>query len=152
MNDKWNLRFIYLAQSISMWSHDPSTKVGSIIVDKNKRIVSTGYNGFPQKIEDSVDHYDNREIKYEMILHAEENAILFAKRDLTDCTIFTFPLAPCSRCAAKIIQSGITSVVSVFASDVRWNNSLELACEMFTQANISYKIYKDDKLYYWNKI
>lgn len=152
MNKKWDLRFLELCVHISGWSHDPSTKVGSIIVDDNKRIISTGYNGFPQKIDDVEEHYSDRNLKYNMILHAEENALIFAKRDLTGCTIYTTPLAPCSRCAAKIIQSGITNVVSVFSSNEKWNESLELACYMFTQANISYKIYKDEELYYWNKI
>lgn len=152
MNNKWDLRFLELCNHIGNWSHDPSTKVGSIIVDENRRIISTGYNGFPQKIDDDIENYNNRDIKYNMILHAEENALIFAKRDLSGCTIYTTPLAPCSRCASKIIQSGITNVVSVFSSDKRWNDSLEMACYMFTQSQISYKIYKDEKLYYWNKI
>ena len=151
-NQKWDLRFLELSKNISYWSKDPSTKVGSIIVDQNRRIISTGYNGFPQKIDDREDLYNNREIKYEMILHAEENAIIFSNQKLTDCIIYTYPLSPCSKCSSKIIQSGITEVVSVFSNDKRWKKSLELSNFMLTEAGISFRIYKDEKLYYWNKI
>lgn len=151
-NHKWNNRFLELSKNISGWAKDPSTKVGSIIVDKDRRIISTGYNGFPSKIEDTEELYNNRDMKYNMILHAEENAILFSKQDLTDCTIYTYPLPPCSRCASKIIQSGITEVVSVFSDNERWKDNLELSCWMLTSAGVSYKLYKDEKLYYWNKI
>jgi dCMP deaminase len=43
----WDLRFLTLAKTVSTWSKDPSTKVGAVIVDKNRRVVSLGYNGFP---------------------------------------------------------------------------------------------------------
>tara|TARA_R110000787_G_scaffold186397_1_gene297914 strand:- start:2897 stop:3064 length:168 start_codon:yes stop_codon:yes gene_type:complete len=43
---KWDQRFMELAAFIAQWSKDPSTKVGAVIVDpRNKRIVSTGFNG-----------------------------------------------------------------------------------------------------------
>ena len=150
-NEKWDLRFLELSKNISTWSKDPSTKVGTIIVDQDRRIISTGYNGFPQKIEDKEDLYNNRELKYEMILHAEENAIIFSNQKLNDCIIYTYPLSPCSKCTSKIIQSGITEVVSVFSADPRWKKSLELSSHMLFEADISFRVYKDEKLYYWNK-
>jgi len=46
MKDKWDLRFKNLALEVSEWSKDPSTKVGCIAV-KDRRVIATGYNGFP---------------------------------------------------------------------------------------------------------
>src|SRR4030067_2638115 len=106
MNNKWDLRFINLAYHISNWSKDPSTKCGAVITHGN-RIVSLGFNGFPAGVLDHDDRLLDRELKYKMVLHAEVNALLFAGTDLSDCTLYVVPMAPCSRCAAQIIQSGI---------------------------------------------
>lgn len=105
--DKWDARFIALASLVASWSKDPSTQVGAVVVDQDKRIVSTGFNGFPQGVNDTpVD----REVKLLRTIHAEENALLFARRNVTGMTIYvTRP--PCARCAAKLIQSGIGRVV-----------------------------------------
>jgi len=37
-----------LARLVASWSKDQSTQVGAVIVDQDKRIVSTGFNGFPR--------------------------------------------------------------------------------------------------------
>jgi dCMP deaminase len=89
-SQKWHNRFLDLAKFISGWSKDPSTKVGAVIVDKNKRIVSVGYNGFPKDVKDDNRLYD-RESKYLIIIHAEINAILFANKSLDDCILYTYP-------------------------------------------------------------
>lgn len=135
METDWDLRFLQLAKHISSWSKDPSTKVGAVIVDPNRRIVSTGYNGFPRNVNDDS-RYDNRELKYEMIIHAEVNAILFADRNLNGCTLYTYPLMPCSRCASIVIQSGIKRVVSIENIDVRWKASFNLSKNMFNESNV----------------
>ncbi|MDP8268300.1 MAG: hypothetical protein P9L97_06175 [Candidatus Tenebribacter davisii] len=85
MNDKWDNRFIKLAEHIAFWSKDPSTKVGSVITD-NKRIVSLGFNGYPKGIPD--DDLNNRQNKYAKVIHGELNAILFSKEDLTGFTLY----------------------------------------------------------------
>jgi dCMP deaminase len=75
--NKWDKNFLELAKTVSTFSKDPSTQVGAVIVDDDKRVISIGYNGFPKGVRD--DHrLDNRELKYEMIVHAEANALLFA--------------------------------------------------------------------------
>ena len=133
----WDTRFLDLAEHISKWSKDPSTKVGAVIVDNWRRIVSTGYNGFPQGVMDSYDRLSNRELKYEMIVHAEINAILFAPLDLRGMTLYTTPFMPCSRCASLIIQSGISKVVSYSVEEnPRWKDSLSLAKELFDEAEV----------------
>ncbi len=112
MTTKWDKRYLDLAYHISQWSKDPSTQVGSIIVNKHNRIVSLGFNGFPTKVNDLVERLEDRDIKLEMVVHAEANALLSASiADLSECIIYS-SLFPCSRCAGLIIQSGIRKVKS----------------------------------------
>src|ERR1700675_117913 len=108
---KWDTRFLDLAQVVSKWSKDPSTQVGAVIVRPDKSILSVGYNGFPRKMEDTLELLNNREEKYSRIIHAEVNALLQAKTDLTGCTLYTYPFMPCDRCAVQMIQAGITTFV-----------------------------------------
>lgn len=138
---------IWFLEDAKTWagrSKDPSTGCGAVIVDHNNRVVSTGYNGFPQKIEDTEERLNNREMKYKLTIHAEINAILFAKRDLSGCTIYVYPMAPCTRCAVQIIQSGISRVVTVKAQGEffeRWKDEIELSKKLFVEAGIEYKEY-----------
>lgn len=141
MSDKWDLRFLELARHISDWSKDPSTKVGCVVVGPDREIRSTGFNGFPRGIEDDDDRLQNREKKYPMICHAEENAIMHAARigiSLKGNTAYvTWP--PCSRCTRSLIQAGIKEVV--YPSEVeipeRWEEDFSIAMEMMEEAGIS---------------
>ncbi|MBI2669577.1 MAG: hypothetical protein HYX20_00290 [Candidatus Yanofskybacteria bacterium] len=63
MTEKWDRRFLALAEFVAQWSKDPSTKTGAVIVDSNNRLVSVGYNGFPRGVNDSPERLENREIK-----------------------------------------------------------------------------------------
>lgn len=137
MNDIWNRRFLELASFISNWSKDPSTKVGAVIVDQNRRIISTGYNGFPIGVSDDFERLENREFKYKAILHAEENAIMFAKRDLSNCSLYVSSLPPCSHCASLIIQSGIKNVYT-WDQEIpdRWIGSISVTEVMFRESGV----------------
>ena len=139
----WNERFLNLATHISKWSKDPSTKVGCVVVGPDNEIRSTGFNGLPRGIEDSEDRLNNREIKYPMICHAEENAILHAARigiSLKECTAYvTWP--PCTRCARSLIQAGILTVIYTENTEIpdRWASAFELSMDMFKEAGIELK-------------
>ena len=135
---KWDKRFINLSTHISDWSKDPSTKCGAVIT-KGNRIISLGFNGFPQGIEDHDERLNNREVKYKMVLHAEVNALLFANKDLSGCTIYVSPMPPCSRCAAQIIQSGIKRIVTMEPTEdaiSRWGDDFRVAEIMYREANV----------------
>lgn len=135
---KWDKRFLDLAQHISTWSKDMSTKVGAVIT-RNKRLVSVGYNGFPEKVLDLTERYEDRAVKYKMIVHAERNAILFAQQSLVGCTLYTYPFGPCSVCAGMIIQAGISRCVFPRMSEdlkKRWGPDIEMATKMFAEAGI----------------
>lgn len=140
MNTNWDLRFLNLTEHIAQWSKDPSTKVGAVITDAQRRIISTGYNGFPQGVNDEI---INRNQKLLKTIHAESNAILFARTDLWNTTIYV-NLPPCSSCAAKIIQSGVGRVVFYeppIEFLARWRESHEAAMEMFSQAHVKVDTY-----------
>jgi len=139
----WNERFLNLATHISNWSKDPSTKVGCVVVGPDREIRSTGFNGLPRGIEDNEERLNNREIKYPMICHAEENAIMHAARigiSLKGCTAYvTWP--PCTRCARSLIQAGILTVIYPKNTEIpdRWASDFELSMNMFKEAGIELK-------------
>ncbi len=138
---KWDWRFIEAAKFFAQWSKDPSTKVGAVIVDRDRRIVSVGYNGFPKGCSDAPELYADREVKYRRVVHAERNALLFACRSVKGCTAFTWPFAPCSACAAMLIQAGITRVVAPAPTPelkARWGADLEEAARMFAEAEVAF--------------
>lgn len=132
----WDRWFLGLAEYIATASKDPSTKVGAVIIDKARRIISTGYNGLSRKNKDTAERLHNRELKYKMIIHAEKNAILFAHGSLEGCTLYTWPFMPCSGCASFVSQSGITRVVSPFSDNPRWIDDFKLSEELFQDAGI----------------
>jgi dCMP deaminase len=137
---KWDHRFLNLAAYISGWSKDPSTKCGAVITKGNK-IISLGYNGFSKGIKDSVGRLNNRDAKYQLVVHAETNAILFSKEDLLGCTIYTWPFPPCCRCAVNIIQADITRVVAPFPSgelEERWKSDLTMAKVIYAESGIQF--------------
>jgi len=109
MTNKWDQRFISLAREISTWSKDPSTKIGAVIVNDDRRILATGYNGFPKGIEDTAERYENKEVKYETVIHAEMNAIYNATYNgisLRDSTIYVWGLP-----VVMIVQEVLSKLV-----------------------------------------
>lgn len=136
---KWYKRFLDLAQHMSSFSKDPSTKVGAVIFDDSNRIVSMGYNGLPQKVIDCEERYSNRDLKYKTIIHAEMNAILFARKDITGCSIATWPFLSCSNCTSAIIQSGIKRIIAPSLPEelkARWEKSCELSISLYQEAQV----------------
>ena len=140
MTDKWDIRFIELARHIAQWSKDPSTKVGCVVVGPDREIRSTGFNGFPRGIEDSAARLDDREQKYPLICHAEENAIMHAARigvALKGCSAYvTWP--PCTRCARSLIQAGVLEIVypAGLAIPDRWQEDFGTSSAMLKEAGV----------------
>ncbi|MES9939808.1 MAG: dCMP deaminase family protein [Candidatus Thiodiazotropha sp. 6PLUC2] len=134
---KWDTRFLGLASYISAWSKDPSSQVGAVITDGN-RIISLGYNGFAAGVEDKQERLGDRACKLNLTIHAEENAMIFAKRDLSGCTVYvTHP--PCPRCASKLIQEEVGRIVYVTPSEdflSRWSDDIKLSAEMYREAGV----------------
>jgi dCMP deaminase len=133
---KWDLRFLQLAEFVSKWSKDPSTKVGAVIASKKNRIISIGYNGLPQGVEDSDERLNNRDLKYKLVVHGEINALLFAEKGVVDATLYTWPFMPCSNCASQVIQAGITRVIAPRSDNPRWQEGFKLSTDLFNEAKV----------------
>lgn len=129
-----------MAEYIATASKDPSTKVGALIVRPDRTSPSWGYNGFPRGIHDTDERLNDRDQKYALTLHAEENAFLTAKEDVAGCTLYTWPLFTCSGCALKVIQKGIKRVVSPANDNPRWVESLARSQRLYDEAGVEYKI------------
>ena len=106
---QWDEYFIGIAEQVALKSKDPSTKTGTVIVDKDYRPVSFGYNGFISGCDENK-MTQERPMKYHLVLHAEMNAILFSKRDLNNCILYTL-YAPCQNCLKHILQVGIKRII-----------------------------------------
>ena len=137
--DKWDLRFFEMAVAVSSWSKDPGTRVGATLVG-DKRILATGYNGFPSGIEDNPERYADREVKLAYTVHAEVNALLNAAKNgaRTEGSTLYVTFHPCVNCAAAIIQGGIKRVVSpsVESAPERWQSSFSRARDLMLEAGV----------------
>lgn len=137
---KWDSYFMGLARYISTASKDPSTKVGAVIVDQDRRVVSTGYNGFPRGVVDTEERLNDRDTKLKIIVHAERNAIIFARQDLRGCKLYVHPFMCCTVCAGMVIQSGITEVIAPKNDSPRWQADFQLTKIMFQEAGVMLRL------------
>ena len=124
MHNKWDDRFMEMARTIANWSscYQPNRKIGAVIV-KDKRILTTGYNGAPTKIKKNKERSESKRRKLKIpsgtkhelcyAIHAEQNAIIQAARmgvEIEGSTIY-FTYQPCVICAKMIVNAGISRVV-----------------------------------------
>lgn len=149
---QWDRRFLEMAKLVSTWSKDPSTKVGAVVVDQYRHVVGTGYNGFPRGVMDFPERYENREVKYRMVVHAEVNALLAAGEHARGATLYVWPSfdAPpiCNECAKVAIQLGIAGIVGYAPAEqdgrhARWLDAITTARQMFKEAGIWCRMLKE---------
>ena len=132
-----------LAKEAASWSKDPSTKIGAVCIGSKGQVLSTGYNGFPRGIDDSLNRYYDRELKYELVVHAEMNAIFNATYNgvsLDGSTMYVHGLPVCSDCAKGIIQVGVKRIVMDGSIPNRWKDSWQLTQKMFNEANVKWEL------------
>jgi dCMP deaminase len=125
-----------------------------VIVDEYKRIVATGYNGLPCGVDDSFwptertmkikivagspDNIIDNITKYDVMTHAEVNAITSAGRSLRGCTLYC-NFIPCNQCAIVIITAGIKRVVAATPCQ-GWAKAHVIAEELFKQAGVKLEV------------
>lgn len=141
IDTKWTKRYLCLAKEISAWSKDPSRKIGAVAVSDKGQVLATGYNGFPRGVEDSIERYENKELKSKYVVHAEMNCIYNATYNgisLDGSSLYVFGLPPCSECAKGIIQVGIKEVFYSYDERVpdKWLTSLDTTVQMFHESGI----------------
>lgn len=124
MFTKWDHRFMEMAQLVSTWAscYQEERKVGAVIV-KDKRVMTTGYNGAPAGVRTCVERGECLRKKlgipsgtrHEMCyaVHAEQNAIIQAAKlgvNIDGSTLYCTH-QPCILCAKMIVNAGIMRVV-----------------------------------------
>ena len=136
----WDERLMGLALQVAGWSKDFSRKVGCVIVGPNNEVRSTGYNGFPRRVDDAPPERHERPAKYLWTEHAERNAIYnaaFAGIGLVGCRIYV-PWYPCIDCARAIVQVGIVELVALEPDweEAQWGEGFKVARQMFAEAGV----------------
>ncbi|MGD8922644.1 MAG: dCMP deaminase family protein [Candidatus Zixiibacteriota bacterium] len=139
----WDDYFMAVAQLSALRSKDPNTQVGACIVNKKKRIIGIGYNGFPTGCSDDQLPWEREgaflETKYPYVCHAEMNAITNSsnKPELEGATMYV-SLFPCNECAKLIVQVGIKEVV--YLSDKYRETDIMVASrKILDMAGVSYR-------------
>lgn len=149
--DKWDYRFMQMCELIGTWASCFKTdrRMGSVIV-RDKRILTTGYNGAPagittcrdrgycMRVQKGIPSGQQAQICY--AVHAEQNAIVQAARmgvSLLGATLYV-TYRPCSICAKLIINAGITRVV------YRYDYPDEFSLELFREAGVTLEHFTDD--------
>lgn len=140
----WDWRMMAMAKLVATWSKDPSTKVGAVIADREHRVVSVGYNGYPMWMPDTA-VTDPRNIRLGKTIHAEVNAILNAGRPIpVGSTLYTtFP--PCDRCMVQIIQTGVHTVITLppVVPRLEWMDSFLLARQCAKECDVDYVVMEE---------
>ena len=143
LSNEWDKRYLALAKQISSWSKDPSRQIGCVAVGDQGQVLAQGYNGFPRGIADSPELYNNREIKYKYVVHAEMNAIFNASYNgvsLKGSTLYVHGLPTCSDCAKGIVQVGVKRVImDKQAIPESWQASWDLTRSMFDETGIEWE-------------
>lgn len=142
----WHTYFMSIAVLSSFRSKDPKTQNGACIVDDNKRIVATGYNGLPRGLEDdnqdfwSDDDSNIRKSKHSYVVHAEANAIYNKNLASIDGSTLYVTCFPCRECAKAIIQNGIKHIVFLWEKN-HHDDINKTVRYMFDEADVSYQSY-----------
>ncbi len=127
-----------MAREAARRSKDPRSKHGAVIADRHNVLVSTGFNGPPRRIPDSlVDWSPLPTGKYGKVIHAEDNAVRFALARVGFDGLVGAPLyvtgRPCHRCGLSVLTPGFSSVVydqtrvPVMCDDEDWKLAIENA-------------------------
>ena len=149
--DKWDKRFVEMAKVVGGWSscYQQNRHVGAVIV-KNKRVLTTGYNGAPSGVTSCTEKSEclrrtlnipsgtRQEMCY--AVHAEQNAICQAAKlgiSLEGSTLYCTH-QPCTIGSRLIINSGIKKVIYVegYPDD--------FSLELFKEAGIEVVKFQDE--------
>lgn len=140
----WDEYFMGVSKLSGMRSKDPNTQVGACIVSDNNKILSMGYNGFPNGCDDDKFPWEREgdilDTKYAYVTHSELNAILNYRGGSLEGTKLYVSLFPCNECAKAIIQAGIKTVVY---DDDKYNGTAGnvVAKKLFDAAGVKYYKY-----------
>jgi dCMP deaminase len=153
MSERWDRHYLERALKCSEMSKDPNTRVGAVIIAPGREPVSDGFNGLPRGIADTPERLNDWELKLQLIVHAEVNAVINASRmgrGVMGCTLYLAATddtglvwggCPCTRCTATLIQAGIAEIVA-YSPKPNWSKrheDLEFARRLVNEAHILYR-------------
>lgn len=148
--DKWDHRFMKMAYLISEWSScfKDGRRIGAVLV-KDKRIMTTGYNGAPAGLKTCKERGECMRQKLGIAsgtraelcyaIHAEQNAILQAAKlgiSIDGATLYCTH-QPCSVCTKMIINVGVRRIV------YREGYPDEFSRQLFEEAGMLVERYTD---------
>jgi dCMP deaminase len=142
----WDRRFLKLAAEVASWSLDPSTKTGAVITTPRNDLVSVGWNRFGRGVENTHERWNNRELKYKLVVHCERAAAARARCPLDGYTLYTWPFPSCAPCAALMIEHGIARVICPPVPAhlrERWGADCDLAIQQYQEAGCQVLLYDD---------
>ena len=140
----WDEYFMGVALLSGERSKDPSSQVGACIVSEDNKILSIGYNGFPNGCSDDEISWEREgnfaETKYPYVCHGELNAILnYTGTTLKNSRVYV-ALFPCNESAKAIIQSGIKEVI--YKSDKYADtDSVKVSKKLLDMGHVKYRQY-----------
>ena len=145
LSNKWDIRYLELAKHISSWSKDPSSKIGAVAIGDKGQVLAQGYNGFPRNIVDTDIRLQDREEKYNYIVHAEMNVIYNASYNgvsLDNSTLYVYGLPVCKSCSLGVVQVGVSRVVMPHQKITdRWLDSWIQSRRIFKEAGVKIEWY-----------
>ena len=126
-------------------SHDPKTRVGAVL--EHGQVLTYGANHFPRELQPTSEQLNDRNWKYQYIIHAESAVIIAAARQErgTKGTTMYMPWVPCIPCAAMIIDAGIEVLIGhqamIEKTPERWWESTMSALELLKKTGVEVKVY-----------
>ena len=136
----WDEYFMMAAKLIAVMATCPKLRVGTVIV-KNKRIISSGFNGAPAGHPHCMDVgcmiFEDEGSSCRRVIHSEHNAILQNSKDVAGGSLYT-PYMPCIDCMKPIVASGISEVI--FEKEYQgYKQRYQMSKELASQAGIKLK-------------
>ncbi|KAF6806424.1 DCMP deaminase [Colletotrichum sojae] len=122
LRPNWDAYFMSLATLASLRSNCMKRRVGAVLVGRERRVISTGYNGTPRGLRNcseggcprcnAAGNTSGVDLATCLCIHAEENALLEAGRErIREGAVLYCDTCPCLTCSIKICQVGIGEVV-----------------------------------------
>jgi len=141
LSPKWLKTFYQDALNVRERSKLP-IKVGTVIVDPIRKVkISEGFNGFPKGFNDTSERLRAQEHYYDLILHSEVNALLYASQVDLNGHVCISTRHPCANCTAMLAQKGIKKIYSPphDTSKERYVKRLELATTLMFETDMEWE-------------
>jgi dCMP deaminase len=135
-----DLRFLALAEHVSRWSLDPSTKTGAVLVNALGNVVGLGENRLPRRLLATERRLNDRSIKYRCICHCERVAEIASEGRARGCVLYTWPFMSCAPCASHMAEAGIVANVAPYSDNARWIDEFQLATENYIEMGVQVRL------------